>query len=99
MHPCSPLDLGERKQFIVTNEKTDIYDADVAQHSAQDGEKGDLWIQEPIHSCKGLIADFRLTHPVVGVASKSAPLGKVQSKPKAVVAEAREKRNKHAQPY
>jgi len=73
------------------------YDADVVQHSPQDGAKGDLWIQEPIHSCKGLIADFRLTHPFVGVASKSAPLGKV--KPKAVAAKAREKRSKHAQAY
>ena len=41
--------------------------------------------------------DFRLAHPVVGIASKSAPLGKV--KPNAVVAEAREKRSKHAQAY
>ena len=38
-----------------------------------------------------------LTHPVVGVASKSAPLGQV--KPKAVEHEAKEKRRKHGAAY
>lgn len=73
------------------------YDGDVAQHSPQDGKKGDLWIQEPILNCTGLIADFKLTHPVVGVASKKAQLGQI--KPRAVAEEARDKRNKHARPY
>jgi len=73
------------------------YDGDVAQHSPQDGKKGDLWIQEPISNCTGLIADFKLTHPIVGVASKKAQLGQI--KPRAVAEEARDKRVKHARPY
>ena len=70
----------------------------VPQHNHDDGKKGDLWIREPIAGCrKGVVGDFTLTHPFVGTASKSAPLGKVKAKALSVAAGS--KHTKHAPAY